>query len=205
MDATTLLTNTANHQQEIATGLAYWNLEYQTLPASDEQIPVPASEILPLLAARYPLISLAPGNISDHMYSVTQQRGWMETPLQPEQLALEDIAAVAIEAYRGTGDFTLLHGVTGCHALRLVLPYCPQAEAALRYFWAGLMIAYLSTGPKKIRPLEKTISKLQWREVHRRVRESDDDHVIKLAYSCEQEFEFYGRKDYQQAANKLIA
>lgn len=34
----------------------------------------------------------------------------METPIQPEQFGLEDIARVAIDAYRGTRDFTLLHG-----------------------------------------------------------------------------------------------
>jgi hypothetical protein len=195
----------ANHQQEIATGLAYWNLEYRTLAASKERIALPAAEILPRLAAQYPLIALAPGNIADHMFSVTQQRGWMETPIQPEQLGLEDIARVAIDAYRGTRDFTLLHGVTGCHALRLILPYCPEPESALRYFWAGLVVAYLSTGPKQVAVAAENGVAIGWREIRKRACTSDDDHVIKLAYSCWREMEYSTRSDYRNAVTAIVA
>ncbi|WP_308365998.1 MULTISPECIES: questin oxidase family protein [unclassified Microbulbifer] len=194
----------AEHQQEIATGLAYWNLEYHTLLASREQIPMPAREIPSLLAERYPLISLAPGNISDHMFSVTQQHGWLDTPIQPEQLGLEDIARVAIDAYRGTGDFTLLHGVTGCHALRLVLPYCLDPEIALRYFWTGFVAAYLSTGPKEIHVPTETGDIPSWKAIRKKARLSSDDHVVKLTYSCSQEFEQYGLEDYLYAAARAV-
>lgn len=194
----------ARHQQEVATGLAYWNLEYHTLPASSEQIPLRAAEILPRLAERYPLLSLAPGNIADHMFSVTQQHGWLDTPIQPEQLSLEDIAWVALDAYRGTGDFTLLHGVTGCHALGLVLPYCREPETALRYFWTGLAVAYLSTGPKPIREPAKTVRPPDWKEIRKRARRSENDHVIKLTYSCLREFGKYRREEYRYAAAGAI-
>lgn len=165
---------------------------------------MPAAEILPRLAEQYPLISLAPGNISDHMESVTQQRGWMETEFQPEQLGLEDIAGVAIKAYCGTKNFTLLHGVTGCHALRLVLPYCPDPENALRYFWQGLVIAYLSTGPKEIANAETKEDPAEWGEIRKMACKSEDDHVIKLCYSCWQEYSQYSARDYQVAASAAI-
>lgn len=195
----------ARHQEEVAAGLAYWNLEYRALPASGERTSAHAGEILPRLAERYPLISLAPGNIADHMFSVTQQRGWLDTPIQPEQLGLQDIARVAIAAYLGTGDFTLLHGVTGCHALRLLLPHCPEPETALRYFWAGLAIAYLSTGPKDIRAAAETPEPPDWKEIRKRACRSDDDHQIKLSYSCLQEFEHYDLEDYRYAAARALA
>ena len=194
----------ANHQQEIATGLAYWNLEYRELPSSDGKVETAPEEVLPLLAKRFPLISLAPGNISDHMAAVTRQEGWLDTPLQPEQIGLENIAQIALQAYRGTGDFTLLHGITGCHALRLILEYCADKEIALRYFWSGLAIAFLSTGPKELRPTNETSQKLDWKEIHNRVCDSDDDHVIKLAYSCEQEWRHYQTDGYQAVASKLV-
>ncbi|WP_250459209.1 questin oxidase family protein [Microbulbifer litoralis] len=194
----------ARHQEEVATGLAYWNLEYQTLPASDERVALAATEILPELARRYPLISLAPGNIADHMLSITRQRGWMETPVQPEQLGLEDIARVALSAYRATGDFTLLHGITGCHALRLLLPHCPEPEAALRYFWTGLVTAYMSTGPKEFGPPTKSDTMLDWKEIRKKACCSDDDHKIKISYSCLQEFRVYGIKDYQYVATHAV-
>lgn len=193
----------AHHQEEVAAGLAYWNLEYQTLPASEERAALNADEILPELAQRYPLISIAPGNIADHMVAVTRQQGWMETPVQPEQLGLEDIARVAIKAYLGTGDFTLLHGVTGCHALRLLLPFCAEPEHALRYFWAGLAIAYLSTGPKNLREAAETGTVLDWRGIREKARRSDDDHEIKLTYSCLREFRQYGSQEYQYVAERI--
>ena len=189
----------ARHLEEIAMGLAYWNLDYQTLAGSNQQVPLTAAEIISQVAEKFPEIPLAPGNIADHMQSVTGQPGWMETPIQPELLGLEDIAELAINAYLGTKDFTLLHGVTGCHALRLILPYCPDKEAALRHFWQGLVIAYLSTGPKVIPPVvSQEIEDIPQRQadIMEEALHSDDDHVIKLAYSALEEFHYYGNSDY---------
>ncbi|WP_105102134.1 questin oxidase family protein [Microbulbifer pacificus] len=191
----------ARHLEEIAMGLSYWNLDYHELKSSDQRAPIAAANILPRLAQQYPDIAVAPGNIADHMQAVTGQPGWMNTPIQPQLLGLEDIAAVAIKAYLGTKDFTLLHGVTGCHGLRLILPYCDDREAALRYFWRGLVIAYLSTGPKIIRPVEqeeiKDIPQRQ-ADIRDRALDSDDDHVTKLAYSALEEFHYYGNREYLQ-------
>ncbi|WP_288131397.1 questin oxidase family protein [Microbulbifer sp.] len=195
----------ARHLEEIAMGLAYWNLEYHTLTSSDQKAPVAAGEIIARVAEQYSDIPVAPGNIADHMQAVTGQPDWMETAIQPQQLGLEDIARVAIRAYLGTNDFTLLHGVTGCHALRLILPYCKNQESALRYFWQGLVIAYLSTGPKVIQSPDsdeteretESIEKRQ-EDIRDRALDSDDDHVIKLAYSALEEFHHYGNNDYLQ-------
>ncbi|WP_346837520.1 questin oxidase family protein [Microbulbifer sp. SAOS-129_SWC] len=193
----------ARHLEEIAAGLAYWNLEYQELPASDTRLPITAAEVLPVLAQRFPLISLAPGNISDHMASVTRQRGWMETAIQPQQLGLADIARVALEAYLSTGNFTLLHGITGCHALRLVLAYCDEAEVALRYFWRGLAIAYLSTGPEKLETTDNFSHLPDWVQIRISACGSDDDHKIKLTYSCWRECVNYHWDKYRIVSGRL--
>ncbi|WP_406828292.1 questin oxidase family protein [Microbulbifer sp. ARAS458-1] len=191
----------ARHLEEVAMGLAYWTLDYHELGSSNEKVAASASEILTSVGNKFADIPLAPGNIADHMQSVTGQPGWMDTPIQPQSIALEDIADVAIHAYLGTGDFTLLHGVTGCHALRLILPYCDNREEALRYFWQGLVIAYLSTGSKNIQPVEKSeVSAISQRqtEIVEKALHSDDDHVIKLAYSALEEFHYYGKSEYLQ-------
>ena len=191
----------ARHLEEVAMGLAYWTLDYHELASSNEKVPASTSEILTAAGNKFSEIPLAPGNIADHMQSVTGQPGWMDTPIQPQLIALEDIADVAINAYLGTGDFTLLHGVTGCHALRLILPYCSDREVALRYFWQGLVVAYLSTGPKAIQSVESDteipISQRQ-SEIVEKALHSDDDHVIKLAYSALEEFHYYGNSQYLQ-------
>lgn len=196
----------AGHEQEVATGLAYWNMEYRELPASDDRLPTAAAKIPAKIAKRYPLISLAPGNISDHMAAVTRQKGWIETPIQPEQIGLQNIAEVALASYRGTGDFTLLHGVTGCHALRLILPFCEDPEMALRYFWSALVIAYLSTGPKDIvEPKHSSHCVPTWNELLDRACQSDDDHVIKLCYSAWREAMHYGNDCYRLAADTVVS
>ncbi|MEW5251625.1 questin oxidase family protein [Microbulbifer sp. 2201CG32-9] len=190
----------ANHQQEIATGLAYWNLEYRTLPTCDHRIEVPAAEIPSLLAYRYPTMPAAPGNIAAHMAAVTHQSGWLDTPVQPQQLDLQAIAQVALSAYRNSGDFTLLHGVTGCHALRLLLDYCTDPEAARRYFWSGLVIAFLSTNTRQTAEETPTES-MDWGELRTSACGSRDTHVIKLTYSCWREEEYYANPDYRHLGN----
>lgn len=191
----------ARHLEEIAMGLAYWNFDYHELTSSTDTTPVTAEEVIKQVTEKYPDIPMAPGNIADHMEAVTRQPGWKETPIQPELLGLEDIAKVAIEAYLGSRDFTLLHGVTGCHALRLILPYCTDQEAALRYFWQGVVIAYLSTGPKVIQPVESDeVTDISQRQANiiEKALHSEDDHVIKLAYSALEEFHYYGNGAYLQ-------
>ena len=191
------------HLEEIAAGLAYWNLEYRELQALEERIPIPADQILLWVTEHFPLISLAPGNIADHMYSVTQQHGWMEKPIQPEQLGLEDISRVAIGAYLGTSDFTLLHGVTGCHALRLIIPNFPEPETVLRQFWTGLIVAYSSTGPKNISTSADNSALVNWKEIRMYACKSCEDHAIKFIYSCWQEYKNYRFPTYLQAASDV--
>ena len=195
----------ARHLEEVAMGLAYWNLEYHPLTSSTERTSLTAAEVIAAVATKFPDIPLAPGNIADHMESVSRQPGWMDTPIQTQQLSLEDIANTALTAYLGTRDFTLLHGVTGCHALRLILPYCKDQEVALRYFWQGLVIAYLSTGPKVIQPaasVEIVDAAQKQADLRNHAFNSDDDHVIKLTYSALEEFHYYGNIEYLQVFNK---
>ena len=196
----------ARHLEEVAMGLAYWNLEYHPLASSTERTSQPAAEVIAAVATKFADIPLAPGNIADHMESVSRQPDWMDTPIQPQQLSLEDIASTALTAYLGTKDFTLLHGVTGCHALRMILPYCKDQEMALRYFWQGLVIAYLSTGPKVIQPVapaEIGDTAQKQADLRNHAFSSDDDHVIKLTYSALEEFHYYGNIDYLQVFNNV--
>ncbi|MFV8781309.1 questin oxidase family protein [Microbulbifer sp. SA54] len=190
----------AGHLEEIAMGLAYWNQEYHALPGSNEETSETAEAVLTRVAKTFPDVALAPGNIADHMQCVTRQPGWLDTPVQPKHLSLQDIAHVALNAYLSTGDFTLLHGVTGCHALRLILPHCQQPELALRFFWQGLVIAYLSTGPKDLttREEQKALEPISERQqaLKSQALGSEDDHVIKLAYSALEEYGFYQDEAY---------
>jgi hypothetical protein len=79
----------------------------------------------------------------------------------------------------------LLHTVTGCHALSIIMPYLENEDVALKEFWKVISIAYMSTG------LNYTNEKVNISEdsfdfslIINKTLESSDSHVIKLVYTC---------------------
>ncbi|GMG88027.1 questin oxidase family protein [Biformimicrobium ophioploci] len=191
----------ARHAEETAAALAYWTVDYQEFPSNAETKPHNCARIIADVTERYPKIEFSKGIIVDHMLDVVRQPDWMQTKVQPENINLEDIARVALDAYLGTGDFTLLHGVTSCHAMRLLLPFCDNPRFALRCYWEGLVVAYLSTGPKPVVSPELNREELPgWNTLIQGACASSNDHRIKLTYSCHEESAHYGWPEYQAAA-----
>jgi len=76
-------------------------------------------------------------------------------------------------------------------------------EATLRYFWRGFSIAYLSTGPSKLREIEISETIPDWITVIQTACRSSDDHTIKLAYSGFEEFQKYANRNYRIAAMRF--
>ncbi len=118
--------------------------------------------------------------------------------------SLDAIAVTVLDAFaRGAGDFTLLHGVTSCHALRLVLPWVPDRGSALRYYFQALLAAVATVGlPAGDLPQVGTLP--TWERIARRAIESDDDHTIKLVYSCRQEDRARGHPLYRWCAARKV-
>ena len=72
--------------------------------------------------------------------------------------------------------------VTGLRALRVLLPWVGDADAALREVVPAFTAAYLSAA---IRPAAlPPIPAMEWPTVVQRAIASDDDHVIKLVHAC---------------------
>jgi hypothetical protein len=196
---------------ELSHALAYWAASYSSLPAAPEPCgTLSPDEVLAGLARdpayagkRYPgngimSRSLAAARTPDFAQRVAS--------LDPEQLALDSIARALLRAYAASGDFTLLHGVTGTHAFRLLAPYASDSGAALVDLWAAVVAAYLGAGAPAVEGWGLAgDDTLDWPAIHARAVLRDDEHDIKLAYSCWREWQHRGDDLYRRAASARVA
>jgi hypothetical protein len=195
---------------EAAHALAYWASQYQPLPAS----PAPAGTLSPDQVfdrvARDPVHAgkrPAGRGIADRAMAAARAPDFAVhvRSLDASQLALDAIARALLRAYVASGDFTLLHCVTGTHAFRLLGPYASDSSAALADFWAAAVAAYMGAGA----PVPhgwglKGDDTLDWPTIHARAVRREDEHDIKLAYSCWREWQHRGDDLYRRAASARV-
>lgn len=117
-------------------------------------------------------------------------------PKQPQ--LLDHMAQAAIALYWQTNNFTALHMVTGLHAARRVLESLPSALAhrLLPDLWIAFCAAYASIGAPPLAASHVTLhatlpeeeiladSAYTWQDMFTTAIASDDDHVIKMVYTC---------------------
>jgi len=119
-------------------------------------------------------------------------------------LALGDLAKIAALLFLATGDFTVLHLVTACHATRVLQPYL--AADAVDHLAVAMLAAYASIGrPDFDAALQPARDLTDWASLAARVIPSDDEHDLKLVYSCQQEEKQYGWHLHQMAAALRLA
>jgi hypothetical protein len=104
----------------------------------------------------------------------------------PGAALLDDIAKAAIVAYWRTADFTVLHTVTGTHAARTLFAQLPESLVAqlLPDLWIALCAAYATV--RKPLDVAGPVPHVDaaWDEICRRAIASNNDHVIKMTYTC---------------------
>jgi hypothetical protein len=196
---------------ELAHALAYWAAAYQPLP----EAPAPAGtrsphEVLVALhGARAPgNARLAGRSILERTVAATRlaQFGEQVASVDPAQFNLDAIALALLRALAASGDFTLLHGMTGAHAFRLLAAYGSDGEAALRDLWVAVVAAYLGAGSPKADGwgLEGDDA-LDWPAIHARAVRREDEHDIKLAYTCWREWQHRGDDLYRRVASARVS
>ena len=198
-------------KDELAHGLAYWAAAYEPLPApaepSGKRSPHDVLVAISRDAARAGQRP-AGGNIIERTVEASRLADFPSyvASLDPDQLALDAIAIALLRAYSASGNFTLLHGVTGTHAFRLLAPYASESEAALRDLWSAIVAAYIGAGSPPVEGwgLQGTDA-LDWKEIHARAVKREDEHDIKLAYSCWREWQHRGDDLYRRAASARVA
>lgn len=196
----------ANDSREVAYALAYWSSDFQTLGTLSSSIENTLPEILAEISPVGRNHTFGPGIIVDRMAEIAQHKNYQRFVFQPTNITLDQLAKLTIKAYLLTDDFTLLHGVTGCHALRIIFPWISPKELALRYFWQAFVVAYLSTGSIS---LENKMTEDQrindWGEILSKGCSSRNDHDIKIVYTCWSEYQHYENQEYLAVANQAVA
>jgi hypothetical protein len=112
---------------------------------------------------------------------------------------LDSIARAMLSVFASTRDFTALHAVTSTHALRVLLPWFPDRDLALRYHAQALVAAYVRMNAPRI-DARFDAEAPSWETIDTRAIASEDDHDAKFVYSCSQEQAARGDALYRRAA-----
>ena len=196
---------TAN-TKEIAMALAYWSTEFQSFELNNAVTGETLEEILTRLAPLAIDYDFSPGIIVDRMNEIAELIKSHRVLLQPTEISLLKIAQFCIKAFAEKNDFTLLHTVTGCHAFRLMQPYIDHQEPALRELWKAIVVAYLSTRHSYQPTGNNTYSDTEcdFQSIMAAACESSNAHVIKIVYSCWQEYTIYEEPLYYSVAKRAV-
>ena len=196
--------------RELAHALAYWNIEFTAFaePAECTGTESPA-EVLAAIARdpRFARRRFPGRNIAERTKNAVDDPALasLVARADPDKLTLETIAAALIRAYGASGDFTLLHGVTGCHAFRLLVPFMQDARLGVSHLWQALVAAYLGAGSPAVEGWGvQGRDALGWDEILQRAAECDDEHDVKFAYTCWREGSHYGDDFHRRAASSRV-
>ncbi|HSW23219.1 MAG TPA: questin oxidase family protein, partial [Burkholderiaceae bacterium] len=174
----------AGHEGELAAALAYWAWRWQPLAPAVRGAALPVDEWCVRLVAAGETCAFDGSLISLRMARAAQSAPYRELAgrLAPTADLPERMLAFAVQRYADTRNFTVLHMVTGLRALRVLLPWMRDSDAALREVVTAFTAAYLSAA---IRPAALSpIPVMTWPTIVQRAIASDDDHVIKLVHAC---------------------
>jgi hypothetical protein len=201
----------ADHAGEIAAGLATLCARYVEL-----RLEVDAAPASPSVAAAFGHLAEALAGaaftgegIIGRMRAAAADARFVAALTRPpigEEL-LAELAGSAIALYWQTGDFTVLHMVTATHAARVLFEYHPQlaSREAIGTLWVAACAAYASAGAPPLREAVAPASGPSWDEIFVAAIACNDDHVVKMSYTCHCEAAQYGNPLYQASASRLAA
>jgi hypothetical protein len=116
---------------------------------------------------------------------------------------LAQMSQAALAAFVAPHNFFALHLVTGSHAFRILYPWAgPNADAIMNL---GLLAGYLAIGAPPIdaansQPQAPDVGPKQLLEACR-----NNEHDVKLAYSCWQQAEHWKNPDYVSTAMAYLS
>lgn len=205
----------AGHAGEIASGLAAYVATNLTVgnDGADRDAALSVEEGFARLSDQLAGRDWPVGSITGRLKAIAADPAFRRALQSPPASAnlLDDLARVSIALYWQTFDFTVLHMVTGVCAARLVLAQVPaqvpastlhQMQASL---WAAWCAAYVSVGAPPLVAIDPPTVEAAWPDVLRRAIASDDDHVIKMAYTCFRESMRYPDSSFYLAAAARLA
>ena len=198
----------ANHRGEVAAGLAAWVASYRDLALDLNGAQVASSVGEGLSSIRMAVGGGAPmsGSISRAMIAVAANPDFRAALLaQPPGDLLGELSRAAIRLYWGTSNFTVLHMVTSVHAARIVLERFPRlaTPALSQALWGEWCTAYATIGAPPFDEPATEGSLLPFGSIAAAAVQQNNDHVVKLTYTCREEEARYGDDFYRRTAARL--
>lgn len=186
----------AGHDGELAAGLAYWAAAW--LPLRAPGAPWPAMDrALPGWLAALQAVAidgpLPQPRIVLRLQAVAAAPGFdaAAASLQVDPSTLRTLAGHLAALYAATGNFTVLHALTACRALAVLMPLLAGPEArtqAMREFalalGAALHASRLTRFDAADHPPPPTA--WAWTALRAAAIASRDDHAAKLVHACVQ-------------------
>lgn len=195
----------SGHDGELAAALAYWAWRWQPLAPPPSGAPIAFDGWAARLVAEAPSWTTDGPLISLRMAAATSSAPYtaLAGRLQVTADLLPRLAALAAARYAESGNFTVLHMVTGLRALRVLLPWLGAWDRAAPLLVAAFTAAYLAARvPAAPRPAPRPST---WPQVIEAACAADDDHVIKLVHACREEAAVYGEGRYLEAAARALS
>lgn len=189
--------------QEVAAALALWKILHLDLGELGEDCLKRPTSLLRHVSKKIGHIRFSAGNTTDRMDSVITLIDYQQTPHQPQFIDFLTIANATATIYKMSGDFTMLHCVTGCWSLKQILPFVEDETMALRYFWQATVVAYLSAGSPAMTFVDK-ITLSPWSQILEFCCQSNNEHLIDLCYACYYLFQTTELEIYQQIASRYV-
>jgi hypothetical protein len=205
---------------EIAVGLAYWASRYLGLPDRTDipaELPfAPSDDPQEILkkTRTWPGLEFAPDAdalIDREMLKAADTTLFplIAASLRVDDLTLDRLRQAAALLFLGANDFNSLHAVTGLHAARVLSDFAVDRRAFAREVWRALLSLYLSLDrpdvPSPAAAAELTTVDLpDWNAILPATVVSDDEHVIKLVFSCLAESRSGGGRLYRYLAARKV-
>jgi Questin oxidase-like len=180
----------AAHMGEIASGLASLIASHLPIDVSlDENRTADSVDAgLDHIAMALSGLVFPRSSITSRLQAVTTDVRFGRAILAPptEVSLLDDLARATIGAYWRTPDFTLLHTVTATRAARIIFSQLQVAlvRQLLPSLWVALCAAYATVGRPADAIADIPVLDIDWSDVCRMAVASNDDHVIKMTYTC---------------------
>lgn len=202
----------SDHRGELADGLAYWASNH--LPLGDSCVVIESGhpEVEPgfLLAQLLNATSgcvIQGALISERMYSAAALAPFAR---HVRRLAIDAdgtlpvLARLAAEAYVQSADFTVLHLATSAHAMQVLWPFIEDRASALSHYWSAFAAGVVGTawrpGPT---PLPES-NMLGWPVIVARALASNDEHVVKMVFSCAEQHRWDASDVWRRAATRAV-
>ncbi len=196
---------------ELAAALAFWSRTYLPLGVAAGA----AGPFGGIAAALEPLRGVRAGFEPTGLIFVRMERVAAEPAFAralvaaPPAAELRSLAVAAAAALGATRGFVALHAMTATHALRVLLPWVPDPDAAVAAFWPAYAAAYVIAGapaPPSLAELaaRRTRAPARWDDVLAAALASDDDHVVKAVFTARAEERAYGEPLFRWAAARYV-